>query len=79
MELNDQIKLGRFCGFPKVTFEIGLPLEDAAITSDQFHRRLFVTMSSTADKQNTPPVNLTEGSSGPFLLPETPRLPPDCD
>ena len=79
MELNDQIKLGRFCGFPKVNFEIGLPLEDAEITSDQFHRCLSVTMASTASTENAPPVSSTEGSSEPFLLPHTSRLPPECD
>lgn len=77
MELNDQIRLGRFCGFPKVNFEVGLPVVDGELTSRQFHRCLGVTIQTTAEERYVPQPSFASVESEPFLLPETPRLPPE--
>ena len=47
MEVNDRIKLGRFCGVSDVAFEIGLPIEDSELTAAQFHRCLRATAKMT--------------------------------
>ena len=77
MELNDQIKLGRYCGYPKVNFEIGLPIEDGVLTSDQFHLCLGVTTSTTAEERYVPTPSFADFNAEPFLLTETRRLPPE--
>lgn len=81
MELNDQIKVGRFCGFPKIAFEIGLPIEDGELTSNQFQRCLGVTAETTARERYVP---RTAGGLESFLLKGPSRFsssgtPPECN
>lgn len=72
MSLNDRIKLGRFCGFPLVAFEIGLPVEDGELTGRQFLRCLGATSETTHRERYTVP---TREEQGMDLLQEGARFP----
>ncbi|MDA1165955.1 MAG: hypothetical protein O3B13_22895 [Planctomycetota bacterium] len=79
MQLNDQIKIGRFCSLPKVRFEATLGLEDAELSSDQFHRYLGTTVMAAMDTDNSLPDGLEETDHSTVELPLTPRFRSDLN
>ena len=71
MELNDRIKLGRFCGYPQIAFEVSLPIEDGELTAAQFERCLSTTTRATSEERYVPKA---AGGLEPFFLTGSSRI-----
>ena len=74
MELNSRTKLGRYCGDPRIAFEICVLIEDGELTGAQFFRCLGAATRATLEESYQPePI--------PWPMPPIPggiqRLPPE--
>ena len=54
MELNSDIKYGRFVGFPIVTFQVPLPIKDGELTAEMFYQCVSIVAFATEDSRSQP-------------------------
>jgi hypothetical protein len=79
MEVNDRIKVGRFCGYPKIALEVALPIEDGELTLTQFQRCLDTVIGVSKKACYVPNATSRSLSLSGLSKPDSTEWSPDCN